>query len=610
MKFKHCFLFVFFTGSFYAFAQGQDLENYWQQHVDYKMEVDMNVDNYRYSGTQELEYTNNSPDTLQQVFYHLFYNAFQPGSEMDVRSRTIIDPDARVEDRISKLDEDEIGYLKIENLKQDGKTAKGKTVGTIYQVELAEPLLPGEKTRFTLDFKGQVPEQIRRAGRNNAEGVALSVSQWYPKLAEYDFEGWHADPYIAREFHGVWGDFDVKLTIDKDYTVGGSGYLQNPEEIGHGYQKDPNKKVKHKDDKLTWHFKAPEVHDFMWAADPEYIHDKATTDDGETEVHFLYKDKPSVIKNWKKLKGDALKLYDYFTEHIGPYPYDQYSIIQGGDGGMEYAMATLVNGDKKYGSLLGTTAHEFAHSWFHMVLATNESNHPWMDEGFTSYSSTHAMSEIHNPKDFPLESYYERYSQFAKSGQAETEVTHADRYKTNASYSVNAYVKGAIFLEQLGYVIGEENLQKTLHRYYNEWKFKHPTPNDFIRVAEKVSGAQLGWYLTDWIGTTNTVDYGIKSVAEKEEQTEITLERIGMMPMPLEVTVTYTDDSSSDFYIPLRMMYWSKPDTGEEQEDWPWTNPTYQLSIDKPKAEIKKIEIDPSQRMADVDRSNNIYTKE
>src|SRR5699024_10081260 len=164
MKLKYCFLFVFFTGSFFGFAQGQDLENYWQQHVDYKMEVDMDVEKYRYSGTQELEYTNNSPDTLQQVFYHLFYNAFQPGSEMDVRSRTIVDHDSRVEDRISKLDEDEIGYLKINNLKQDGKEAKGKTVGTIYQVELAEPLLPGEKTTFTLDFNGQVPKQIRRAG--------------------------------------------------------------------------------------------------------------------------------------------------------------------------------------------------------------------------------------------------------------------------------------------------------------------------------------------------------------------------------------------------------------------------------------------------------------
>src|SRR5699024_7287532 len=243
-----------------------------------------------------------------QIFYHLYYNAFQPNSEMDIRSRTIADPDSRVMDRISKLEEDEIGFLKIENLRQNGKSIEGKTVGTIYQVKLAQPILPGEKTTFTLDFNGQVPQQIRRAGRNNAEGIALSMSQWYPKLAEYDYEGWHADPYIAREFHGVWGDFDVSISIDKAYTVGGTGYLQNPDQLGYGYQDDPTKEVRHKDEKTTWHFIAPRVHDFTWAADPDYIHDHETTNDGKTTLHFFYKDKPSVKKNWKRFEKDALKL--------------------------------------------------------------------------------------------------------------------------------------------------------------------------------------------------------------------------------------------------------------------------------------------------------------
>ena len=142
-----------------------------------------------------------------------------------------------------------------------------------------------------MTFKGQVPLQIRRAGRNSSEGVALSMSQWYPKLSEYDFEGWHPNPYIAREFHGVWGDFDVKITLDKEYTVGGTGYLQNPQEIGHGYE-TPGSKVKTKGKTLTWHFKAPNVHDFMWAADPEYIHDILEMEDGPT-LHFYYKNNSS-----------------------------------------------------------------------------------------------------------------------------------------------------------------------------------------------------------------------------------------------------------------------------------------------------------------------------
>ena len=243
---------------------------YWQQHVDYKMNVDMDVKDYKYTGTQELKYTNNSPDTLKTVFYHLFFNAFQPGSEMDVRSRTIQDPDRRVEDRISKLSPSEIGYLKVSSLKQDGTAIKYNEEGTILEVTLNKPILPGQTVKFDMEFNGQVPQQIRRSGRDNAEGVALSMTQWYPKMAEYDFEGWHADPYIGREFQGVWGDFDVKLTLDKEYVVGGTGYLQNPEEVGHGYLPEGTKQKKVKGKTLTWHFVAPMVHDFAWGADPYF----------------------------------------------------------------------------------------------------------------------------------------------------------------------------------------------------------------------------------------------------------------------------------------------------------------------------------------------------
>ncbi len=602
---------LLFLCSTFVLAQNHTGKAYWQQHVDYTMNVDMNVKNYRYTGTQKLVYTNNSPDTLHQLFYHLYFNAFQPGSEMDVRSRTIADPDRRVMDRISKLDKDKIGYLKIKNLKRDGHALEGKTIGTVYQVKLNKPLLPGQSTTLTLDFEGQVPEQIRRSGRNNKEGIALSMSQWYPKLAEYDFEGWHADPYIAREFHGVWGDFDVTITIDKDYVVGGTGYLQNPEKMGYGYQSNPDKKVKHRGRTITWHFIAPNVHDFTWAADPDYRHDKLTTKDGVT-LHFFYQDdKESVAKNWKRLEQDMLKVYNFYETHVGAYPYKQYSFIQGGDGGMEYGMCTLILGDKKYGSLFGTAAHEFAHSWFQFILATNESEHPWMDEGFTTYISTQAENKILNQNSsFPLERAYKGYVRLANSGLEQPLTTQADRYKTNLNYGMNAYTKGAIFLSQLGYVIGKENLSKTLKRYYSEWKFKHPTPNDFIRVAEKVSGAELQWYLTDWTKTTNTVDYGIKSVTEDNNTSVVTLERIGLMPMPVEVAVSFTDGSTKNYYIPLRMMYWTKPGAENVQHDWPWAYPSYQLTIDAPKADITKIEIDPSGRMADVNRSNNVYKAE
>ncbi|MGY0391220.1 M1 family metallopeptidase [Bizionia sp. KMM 8389] len=563
---------------------------YWQQHVDYKMEIDMDVESFQYKGKQQLVYTNNSPDVLNRVYYHLYFNAFQPGSEMDVRSRTISDPDRRVGDRISKLKPNEIGYIKVNSLKQNGEKLKYETVGTVLEVTLEKPIQSGESVTFDMDFDGQVPVQIRRSGRNNAEGVALSMTQWYPKLAEYDFEGWHADPYIGREFHGVWGDFDVKLTIDKDYVVGGTGYIQEP--------------VKTKGKKKTLHFIAPKVHDFFWAADPDYIHDTMQVPNGPL-LHFYYKNTLDAEKqaDWKKLQPKTVALMQYFSEHVGEYPYKQYSVIQGGDGGMEYAMGTLITGKRSLGSLIGVTAHELAHTWFQFLLASNEAKHEWMDEGFTSYISDYAMNAVMDEnKENPTAAAYRGYLFLAKSGKEQPLTTHADRYAYNQAYGIAAYSKGEVFLSQLGYIIGKENLDKTIKKYFNDFKFKHPKPLDIIRTAEKVTDLELDWYLIDFAQTTNTIDYAVKSIDDKT----ISLERMALMPMPIDLTVTYTDGTTEDFYIPLQMMRGEKPTQATIISDWAWANPNYTFDVSKT---VKSVEIDPKQWVADIDRENNKMEK-
>ncbi len=592
-----------------AISQGNT--SYWQQKADYKMDVQMDVKNYQYKGKQELIYTNNSADTLNKVFYHLYFNAFQPGSEMDVRSRTIVDPDSRVGDRISKLSPSEIGYIKPTTFTQDGLTTNYTIKGTVMEVKLNKPILPGRTTIFRMDWDGQVPAQIRRSGRNSSEGVALTMTQWYPKIAEYDFEGWHADPYIAREFFGVWGDYDVTITIDESYTIGGTGYLQNPASVGHGYTAPGQKPMHPINGKYTWHFLAPDVHDFAWAADPNYIHDTYPGPNGVT-LHFFYKDDPEIAENWKKLQPKTAALMEFFNENVGPYPYEQYSVIQGGDGGMEYAMCTMITGGREFGSLVGVTAHELAHSWFQFVLAINENKHEWMDEGFTTYISDEAMNYVmDSKKPNPHAGSYRGYIYLVNSEDQQPLTTHADRYAKNRTYGISAYSKGSIFLSQLGYVIGPENLAKTLKRFYADFKFTHPTPNDFIRTAEKVSGFELDWYLTDWTKTINTIDYGIKEVEIAGKNTKVTLERIGLMPMPIDLYVTYEDGSQELFYIPLRMMWGEKPNAFTELkrkvlEDWPWTNPTFTFEINNGK-KVKNMIIDASQRMADVNPDNNIW---
>lgn len=594
---------LLFTAFFQSNAQ------YWQQAADYTMEVSLDTETANYSGVQTLVYTNNSPETLHKVFYHLYFNAFRPGSEMAVRLKSSPDRNGRFKVDLDSLTKEQQGLLKVSNLTQDGVAVQTVDSETILEVILNQPIPPGGTTTFELDFEGHVPDVIRRAGKNSAEGVAFSMAQWYPKMAEYDLEGWNADPYTGREFHGVWADFDVKITLNKDFMVAASGYLQNADEIGKGYS--GRKKPKTKKGEITWHFVAPQVHDFTWAADPEYIHDTHPGPNGVT-LHFFYKNNPEIIENWKKLQPHTAQMFEFYNEKIGPYPYQQYSVVQGGDGGMEYAMLTLITGGRNYESLFGVTAHELGHSWFQHVLATNETKHEWMDEGFTSFISSLASNEIlEQNRDFPLEGSYRGYYQLASSGGEMPQSTNANRYHHNYAYERTAYSKGAVFLGQLGYIIGFDKLFETLQTYFSEWKFKHPLPNDFRRIAERVSGLQLQWYLTDWTQTTNKIDYALTEVKDNGTSTVLQLERKELMPMPLEILVVLKNGENELHYIPISLMRGEKENTypisWSVHPDWSWAHLNYSLEIDHPKETIEAIIVDPSNLMADVDKSNNYY---
>jgi phage FluMu protein Com len=579
---------------------------YWQQRVEYTMEVSLDDATHRVNGNQRLVYFNNSPDTLAKVYYHLYFNAFQPGSMMDVRSRNLPDPDRRVMDRISKLKEYEIGYQHIQSLKQDGKDVSYKVNGTILEVTLNKPILPKSKTVFEMKFESQVPQQIRRSGRNNREGISYSMTQWYPKLAEYDYQGWHAYQYVAREFHGVWGDFDVKISIHPKYVIGGTGKLQNPEQIGHGYE-GSSTKVNRPNGNLTWHFVAKDVIDFAWAADPDYTHDKAKVPNGP-ELHFFYQKNEKTTDTWKKVQDKAVKVFQHLNENFGKYPFDTYSIIQGGDGGMEYPMCTLILGEGSLDGVAGTMAHEVAHSWYQMTLASNESLYAWMDEGFTDFASDEAMDAITGSEPNHRSSY-QSYFALVNSGLQEPANQHSDHFNTNRAYSIMAYSMGAVMLEQLKYLIGNQNFYKGMKLYYNTWKMKHPEPNDFIRVMEKVSGLQLHWYLRYWINTTKRIDYAISSVIEKDGITLVDLQRVGEFPMPIDLIVTLKDGTKELYYISMNELMGSKPSEDKTKraivESWPWVNSNYTLKINRKSNEIESIEIDPSQRMADINRKNN-----
>ena len=599
MKIQCIVLFLFFSLSI------TNAQSHWQQGVSYTMDIDMDAENHQYRAYQKAFYVNNSPDTLKRFYYHLYFNAFQPGSMMDVRSLTIADPDPRVNDRIVRLEDEEIGYIKVHSLLYNGDEIKYNEEGTILEVLLADPILPRSTAVFEMEYEAQVPLQIRRSGRDNAEGIDYSMAQWYPKICQYDKQGWHANPYIGREFYGIWGNFDVRIAIDNAYMVGATGALRSKKEM---------------DGKTEWHFSAANVIDFVWAADPDYKRTEIYANDN-TLLQFYYQPGEKTSDNWEALPGIMVKAFDIIEARFGQYPYDRYSFIQAGDGGMEYSMATLITGERSIGSLVGVSVHELMHSWYQHGLATNEALYAWMDEGFTTYATTYVMNELRKIQAIPGE-YKENpfvgnvngYRRLALGGLEEPLSTHSDHFVTNTAYGSGSYTKGCVFLIQLSYILGEQIFNKALIDYYDQWKFKHPTDIDCLRVFEKASQVELDWFREYFVLTTKTIDYSIDTVTTENNETTVKLKRLGQMPMPIDIRVTYTDNSSEDFTIPMRIMRWAKEKDGaiefEKLVDWPWTYPSYSFDIPLNGRTVSKVEIDPSLRLADVDLSNNIWKSE
>ncbi len=619
--------FAIFTLASNLFAQPER----WQQQINYKIDASLDVQKNTVKGTEEILYTNNSTDTLHKVYFHMYWNAFQPNSNMDARSRElgkttftnrrgdeVKDWDMRVRDRIQNLKPEEYGIQKVNSLTINGKAQKLIEHETILEVVLTQPILPKSSIKMSLSFEAQVPIQIRRSGRDNKEGVRYSMSQWYPKMVEYDYQGWNTNPYIAREFYGVWGNYDVTLRLDKSYMVGGTGVLQNPTAP---LDKEGNK---------VWNFKGNTIHDFVWFADNNFKHLSKEVRKGLT-LHVYYKAKDAKADSaWANVLWAAEKVLPFMEKKMGAYPYPQYSFIQGGDGGMEYAMATLLVGPS-----LGTAFHEWIHSWYQHILGSNESLFAWMDEGFTSYGeemvshyyetnfasqspyiSEAAKKQIQvglerQAKLLPAvqSGNYNGYIALAKSGLEEPMSTHADHFNTNYAYSNAAYSKGGTFLGVLGYMMGEAKRDELMLNYYNTWKFKHPNANDFIRVAEKTSGLQLQWLKEYWVNSTKTIDYGLNDIQVSGNAALISVQRVGKFPMPIEVVVTYKDGTNELHYIPLDLMLGGKAQEGSMKQinhpEWKWTHPTYTFETTQPLSAIKSIEIDPSQRMPDINRSNN-----
>ena len=606
MKKSVAIIFAFIISQFQA-QQGA----YYQQSAKYKMNIDVNAEKFNYQGNQTLEYTNHSPDELNVVYFHLYWNAFKPNSMMDQRvAGQGKNGDSRLQkdgvSRLASIPKDQEGAQNIHWIKQNGKDVKFEIQETIMKVYLAEPIKPNSTTNFTMEWDAVIPQQIRRSGRNNKEGVDMTMTQWYPKIAEYDYDGWATFDYIGREFHAPFSDFDVTIKINKDYVIGAGGILENPTEVK-GY--DPNSKIKAEKNKTTWRWTAKNILDFAWSADKDYVVKSFDVPEGP-KVFLVYQNNDKT-KVWEEAQPYVTKYFQIMNSHFGKYVYPTYAFIQGGDGGMEYGMCTMILGEAKdIEGLMGLMAHEGSHSWYQQMLATNESIRPWMDEGFTSYAESYVMYQLF-PEELPnpFAKSVDAYRNFIKKGIEEPSVWLGDHHDNGSAYTYASYVKGELYLVQLGYIMGEQNLAETLKQYYDQWSMKHPSDRDFLHIAQKVSGMDLKWFQNYWINTTKTIDYGIKDVKYDAKSTTITLVNNGQFPMPIDFSVMTTDKKVVTYQIPLNMTHtWKGKDIYGEFKTmpyWPWTQKEYTLIVPYTKSQLSVLGIDFSQRMADVNTADN-----
>ena len=606
---------LFYLFSFIFSLSSAQQNAYYQQSAKYKMDIDVDAENFTYQGKQTLTYTNNSPDELKVVYFHLYWNAFKAGSMMDQRvGGQGKNGDSRLQkdgiSRLASIPKTEEGAQNIHWIKQNGKDLKFEIQETIMKVELATPIKPNSSTTFTMDWDAVIPMQIRRSGRNNREGIDMTVTQWYPKIAEYDYDGWATFDYVGREFHAPFSDFEVNIKIDKNYVIGAGGILENPLEVK-GYDEKATIKTDDKN-KATWKWSAKNMLDFAWAADKDYTVENFTVLDGP-KVYYVYQ-KSDKTKLWSDSKPYITQFFQLMNATFGRYTYPTYSFIQGGDGGMEYGMCTMILGEaNSLEGLLGLMVHEGGHSWNQQIMAYNESMRPWMDEGFTSYYENLVMHQILPPKVAtanPFVGTLNAYRNFVKRGIEEPAVWFGDHHDNGGAYSFASYVKGELFLVQLGYIMGEQNLSVTMKEFYNTWKLKHPTDRDLMHIAQKVSGMDLKWFQNYWINTTKTIDYGIKEVKYDANSTTVTLVNNGNIPMPIDFSILTKDKKVINYQIPLNMTHvWKKKDIYGDFTTlnyWPWTQKEYTFTIPYNKSQISTLGIDFSQRLADVNMADNM----
>lgn len=614
----------------YYWKNNPPYTDYWQQDVHYKIKATLNTKSHDIHAHQILIYYNNSPDTLHNVYFHLYQNAFQKGSWADQYSKNVNNWY-----RYSRHTNDESGTYIKKITNDSGEVLHTHLDNTILKVDLKHPLMPNDSVTFKIDFKTHISTLSYRMRYNPSHGFdQFTISQWYPRICVYDRKfGWTADQHFGHEFYGDFGTFEVELTLPHHFIVAATGYLLNRNEVlpPELMKKLDIKNFKDKpmgekpstlikpiaDSTKTWRYKAVNVHDFACTADPTYRIGKAEWN-GITCYSFAREWKAAAWQDAAQFAADVVRIY---STDFGKLGYHK-MIVADADQGMEYPMITMDGGvSPNYYFLL---AHEIGHNWFFGTVGSNETYRAYLDEGFTSFIETWSMKKLVHKKGTPgkekynyensyngVENDYRSYYYRILEGTDAPLTVHSDKYNLTKGQYGQVYYKGVVMLYALQYVLGDELFQNAISYYFNKWKFAHPYSEDFRQAVIEYTNRDLVWFFDQWLDNAYTVDYAIKRFGTRPTKngwrTEIMLRRKEKGIMPLDLVFHLKDGSSIKALIPVSDQVKKKPDLIVLPKWYGWGNfnDTYTETLVLP-AKPLSLEIDPSQRMGDSYLLDNI----
>ena len=509
----------------------------WQQDVHYSLTVTYTPAKYEIAGQETLAYWNLSPDTLSELYFHVYLNAYRPGSHM---ARY----DASQENwRIQDLPRKRWGSERIEGARiLRGDTLKVETDDTIARVGLPQALAPGESVIVCLDFRSVIPDVPERMGRT---GKGIFAAQWYPRVCVYDRFGWHTEQHLGSEFYGDFGAFDVRITLPGNFLVAHTGTLVNPAEVlpdsilarlrepgdaavtiwdrsGFSLPADSSAR-RAMTMPRTWVIHADSVHDFAWACEDKWIWRRARWNG--IEVHTYHRSADA--KRWMDMASEGARMMEFMNRKFGPYPYPRFSFVEEpiGAGGVEFPNIVWITPRRATTGVSRRLeylfAHELAHNWFYGMVGNNETAQAFLDEGLTSYAETAIMEALYgrlgnltqlrkprwlHPQDDSRSTAWRNYLEFQASGIEEPVVTHSDFFKNPAAYYPSVYHKSNVGLWTLRSIAGEERFDAAMREYFATWRFHHPYAEDFFASMNHALGASYDWFWRGWFLRTDAID--------------------------------------------------------------------------------------------------------